>query len=128
MSERPAGITVIAILVAIQGSLGILTGLEATGITSLGLGAAAGSESAGSADIFVGIVTLLVSYGLFMTRGWAWSVAVIITVIRIVTGALAVLISGIGSAIGLSGVAAIVIGLVILGYLRRRDVREAFDR
>jgi hypothetical protein len=95
---------------------------------SLGLGAAAGSQSAGSADIFVGIVTLLASYGLFMTRGWAWSVTVIITVIRIVTGALAVLISGIGSAIGLSGVAAIVIGLVILWYFRRRDVRAAFDR
>jgi hypothetical protein len=128
MNERPAGITAIAILVAIQGILGILTGLEAAGITSLGLGVAAGSESAGTADIFVGIVALLVSYGLFMTQAWAWSVAVIITVIRIVTGALAVLISGIGSAIGLSGVAAIVIGLVILWYFRRRDVRAAFDR
>jgi len=128
MSQRPAGITVISILVAIQGVLAILTGLEAAGVTSLGFGAAAGSEAAGFADIAIGIITLLVSYGLFMTQGWAWLVAVVITMIRIVTGVLAIVLSGIGSTIGIGGITAVVIGLVILWYFLRSDVRAAFGR
>jgi len=128
MGERPAGITVVSILVAIQAVLAILGGLEAMGIMSLGLGVAADSESAGLADVVIGIVTLLVSYGLFATQGWAWLIAVIVTVIRILTALLAVLLSGIGSPIGIGSLVAIVIGLALIWYLMRRDVRGAFGR
>jgi hypothetical protein len=87
MGSRPAGITIIAVLLAIQGVAAILLGLEGAGVTSFGLAAAAGGEFAGYTDIVVGLITVLVSYGLFSLRGWAWLLAVIVTVVRIATGA-----------------------------------------
>jgi hypothetical protein len=128
MGQRPAGITVVSLLVALQGVLGILTGLEASGITSLGLGAGDGSQSAGLADIVIGTVMLLVAFGLFSTQRWAWLVAVVVSILRVVTGILALLLSGIPSAIGISGVVAVVIALVVLWYFLRPDVKDAFDR
>ncbi len=128
MAQRPAGITVIAILVAVQGVLAILTGLEAAGIIGFGLGAAADTQASGLADIVIGLVTLVVSYGLFATQEWAWLIAMVITAMRIVTGALAVVLTGIGTGFGIAGAASVVIGLVILWYFLRRDVRGAFGR
>jgi hypothetical protein len=128
MNQRPAGITVISIIVAFQGVLAILLGLEAARITSLGLGAASGSEAAGLADIVLGIITVLVSYGLFMTQGWAWLVAVVVTLIRVVTGVLGIVLSGFGSTIGLGGLVAVVIGAVILWYFTRPNIKAAFGR
>jgi hypothetical protein len=128
MGSRPAGITIIALLLAVQGVAAIILGLEGAGITSFGLGAASGGQFAGYSDIVVGIITLVVSYGLFSLQGWAWLLAVIVTVVRIATGIWAVALHGISSALGISAIVAIVIGLFFLWYFMRPSVRSAFGR
>jgi len=128
MGSRPAGITVIALLLALQGVLAIIVGIEGAGITSFGLGAVADSQVAGYTDIVIGVITLVVSYGLFSLQGWAWLLAVIVTVVRIASGVWGVVLYGFSSALGVSAIVAIVIGLLFLWYFMRPNVRSAFGR
>lgn len=128
MNARPVGVTIISILLAIQGVVAIVLGLEGAGITNFGLGAVAGGQLAGYSDIVVGAVTLLVSWGMFSLQGWAWLLAVIVTLLRIATGIWAVVTHGASSALGMAGIGAAVVGLIFLWYFMRPNVRSAFGR
>jgi len=127
--SRPVGVTIISILLIISGVVQILVGFEIQGITDFWLEkitAAAGFS--GWSAILTGILTLIVSAGLFTLAGWAWLVAVAVMVIRLVSDAYVGLTVGFTSVTGYVTIASIVLSALVLLYLMRRNVRAAFGR
>jgi hypothetical protein len=129
MNGRPLGITVIAVILAIGGVFSVLVGLEALKITNFGLAAVAESGNVnGWASVISGVLSLIAAGGLFTLAGWAWMLAVIVLVIRVVADVWAAVVFGIGSSLGISSIVAAAISLVILWYFFRPNVRGAFGR
>jgi hypothetical protein len=129
MGGRPLGITVIAVILAASGVFQLLVGSEALGWTRLGLGAAVDAAGiSGWASVVSGVLTILVAGGLFTLAGWAWLLAVVVLGIRIVVDLWAVLIHGMGSAIGPAALGNAVISAIILWYFMRPGVKAAFGR
>lgn len=126
--QRPTGITIIAILLAISGVVSVVVGLSAAGVYDLGMGGAAGNEAQGWADVIVGVITLLVSYGLWTLAGWAWTVAVVVVGIRVLIGVWALVAQGLDSSIGVQALVQAVINVLVLLYLFSGGVRAAFSR
>lgn len=134
---RPTGVTVIAVLCLIGGILGILGavsllffgGAMGTGGAAAGDGQTAGLGAGmfiiGGVGLIASIFNLIVAYGLFTLKGWAWIVAVVLQVLHIVTNGANMLqgVKGIGSVI-----VGIVIAAVILYYLFQPHVKQAFGK
>ncbi|MGB0563721.1 MAG: hypothetical protein ACPGVO_18270 [Spirulinaceae cyanobacterium] len=132
--SRPTGVTILAILSVIGGLLSILGGAAAIllgGLAGLGGAAQGSAEAAGVGaaafviGIFVialGLANLVVAYGLWNLKGWAWIVCVVLQGISVLS-ALVQLVNGAGGA-----VFSIVIAGVILYYLFRPNVKAAFGR
>ena len=150
--ERPIGVTIVAILTVIHAIILIATGVFAVvfapqiitdlnkGImsnvtitdqqgqevsTNLGTVAQAASTAAviaGAVAIAIGIVWLVLAWGLFTAKGWAWIITVILAII-----------SAIFSAIGVFGgavwyISTLIIDIVILYYMYRPNVKSYFGR
>lgn len=126
--RRPTGITIIAILLAISGVVSVVVGLSAAGVYDLGMGGAAGNEAQGWADVIVGVITLLVSYGLWTLAGWAWTISVVVVGIRVLIGVWAVVVQGLDSSLGVQALVQAVVNVLILLYLFSGGVRAAFSR
>jgi hypothetical protein len=129
MGERPLGITIIAIILAVGGVFQVLVGLETQGITNFGLTevAEAGGVN-GWASIISGVLTLIAAGGLFTTAGWAWLLAVVVLVIRIVADIWAAVVVGPTTSLGIGSIVAAVVSAVILWYFMRPNVKAAFGR
>jgi len=129
MNQRPLGITIIAIILAVGGIFSILVGLEALKITNFGLAQVtdAGNVS-GWASIISGVLTLLAAGGLFTLAGWAWMLAVIVLVIRILADLWAAIVVGPTTSIGIGLLGAALISAIILWYFFRPNVKSAFGR
>jgi hypothetical protein len=129
MNRRPLGITIIAIILAVGGVFSILVGLEAQKITNFGLAqvADAGNVS-GWASIISGVLTLIAAGGLFTLAGWAWILAVIVLVLRILADLWAAIAVGATSSVGIGLLGAAVISAIILWYFFRPNVKSAFGR
>lgn len=131
MQQRPTGITILAVLSAIGGVVGILGGLS---LVALGgaLGVATGSAGLGTLGVVLGgvtlvlgVVSLALAYGFWTLQPWAWPVGVILELVSVgVT--IAQLITG--SASIFSAIIAIVIPGLILYYLNQPHIRKAFGR
>lgn len=126
--QRPTGITIIAILLAISGVVSVVIGLSAAGVYDLGMGGTTGNEAQGWADVIVGVITLLVSYGLWTLAGWAWTISVVVVGIRVLIGVWAVVVQGLDSSIGVQALVQAVVNVLILLYLFSGGVRAAFSR
>jgi hypothetical protein len=127
--NRPLGITLIAIVLAISGVVNILVGLVGMDILKLDLGTlASGAQAVGAGALVSGVLSLIVAWGMFSTAGWAWLLTVIVMVVRIAVDAWAIVTHGLGSAIGGAAVANLVISAIILWYFNRPNVRSAFGR
>jgi len=127
--SRPLGVTIISVLLIISGVVQILIGFELQGITNLWLEritAVAGLS--GWSAIVTGILTLVVSAGLFTLSGWAWLVGVAVMVIRLVSDAYVGLTVGFTSVTGYVTIASLVLSALVLIYLLRPNVRSAFGR
>jgi hypothetical protein len=134
---RPTGVTIIAVLMVIAGIVMIIAGISAMAIAPLlpmalqdqdlpvGLseamlgGLAVGS---GAFMIALGIAGLIIAYGLFKGKGWAWTAAVVLSIIGIVMSAVAIATGNFGSVIS------IIINGVILYYLYRPHVKAYFGK
>ena len=127
MNSRPLGVTIIAIVLAFSGVLQILIGLEARGITSFGLAAATDGIGGWSA-IVTGVLTILVSAGMFTLAGWAWLLTVAVMVIRIVGDVLVVVTVGLGTTAGSAAIGGLVVSAIVLWYFLRANVKTAFGR
>ena len=110
--SRPIGITIIAIIVAILGILSIIGGILLLG----------SSVTAGVIDIILGILQLILAWGLWTLQRWAFWATVILEVLTIIDGIFAWTTGSAGP-----GIVAIIIAIIILIYLfADRNVRAAF--
>ncbi|HET6380678.1 MAG TPA: DUF2127 domain-containing protein [candidate division Zixibacteria bacterium] len=125
--ERPTGITILAVLAAIGGVLGLFAALAL-----LGIGATAAPSGAGGLVLVVGLIalayallSLALAYGFWTLQPWAWPLGIGVQVL------------GILQALGRfandqSNIVALAINLAIAGfilwYLFQPHVKAAFGR
>jgi len=121
-SQRPLGITILAILAAIAGVLGLLGSLLIMGLLMAG----------GGLYMFIGLITLVLSilyilfaYGAWTLKPWAWTLGVGLSAASIV-------LTLIGLTQGNQELVGALISLAIYGailyYLFQPDVKAAFGR
>jgi hypothetical protein len=135
---RPFGVTIIAILLIISGIVMIITGAGAVAIApflpplgqteDMMIGAISGALLGVTAIISgiillaLGIAALFIAYGLIKGRGWAWTAAVVLSIIVIIMSVVSIVTGNIGSIISLA------INGVILYYLYRPHVKAYFGK
>ena len=125
---RPLGVTVLAVLEIIAGIVDIVFGLlfiaiYSMAITILGMGVSSfGFFLVPLIALFfvVGFLSLILSYGLWTGKGWAWVSAIVLAIIGMVTGLIGLLF---GSYLNIIPIA---FYLMILVYLGTRSVRAFF--
>jgi len=121
---RPLGVTVVAILQILGGVLFILGGAALAALPQLvelplpGFGLLFGGL--GAFLIVIGILALLVGWGLWAGKGWAWWLTVILQALGIVSS-LASLALGDPTAI-----ASLIIAAIILYYFFKPHVKAYF--
>jgi len=137
---RPTGATVITIVAGIEGVLLLLAGLLLILGTSLigGLVGSSGAENAGVTGGFlaglgivlaiivfvIGVLYLMIAYGMWNARRWSWILAAVVYIIALVFGVLG--LTGGVSAYGL--IVGIVIPAVVLYFLWQPDVKRYLGR
>ena len=134
--NRPTGVTVIGVLqiLAGLGSLGVGFFLAAT-YAFLGSLMASGSEGVtfsggfggflvvagaviGGVMMIAGIVSLIIAYGVFKGKSWAWMLCIIFAVLNTVLGILTFPV----------GIITILFNVIIIYYLTRRNVKAFFGK
>lgn len=125
--NRPLGVTIIAILAFINGLLGLcLPGLVIIGggISALFSGGLGLIVVCGGLLLAAGpLLWLVVSYGAWNLRPWAWWLGMIATGVTVV-GVVVNIINGVGI---LQAVASAPLSIIIFIYLLLPDIRRAFD-
>jgi hypothetical protein len=125
---RPTGVTILAVLAAIGGVLGILGGVALLGLGSLavaGTGLLGGSVAIfGLIAIVQSVLALAFAYGAWTLKPWAWTLGIVAEGIGI---ALAVLFIINGSSITSQAISIIIAGAIIY-YLMTPTVKAAFGR
>jgi hypothetical protein len=125
--KRPAGVTLIALFLAINAIVSVLGAVIMFKLVDLPIAGGMEPERnlAGLGYLILAGVQAIVGFGFWTMRGWAWALAVILQAIHIVVGVLQVLFVGL-TGIGLQGIVEIAIALIIIFYLTRRPVLDAF--
>jgi hypothetical protein len=144
-TKRPIGVTIIAILTIIGGIALLIGGLVFIafgGILSAVSSEGGSTEAAdiaalgmvpmilGIGMVIIGIIYLIVSYGLLKGKGWAWTITIIVMIIGIVIQIISAISTGLLTSSLTSAVATHIIGIIISGiiifYLYRPHVRAYF--
>ena len=143
--NRPTGVSIIGILTIIGGVLMLVSGITLAALAAVfPLVASTGDQatmlqsqipssisveylgiaslSVGTIFIIIGIVSLIVAYGLFKAKKWAWTTNVALSIISIAMGIASIATGNIGSIVG------ILISGAILYYLYRPHVKEYFGK
>jgi hypothetical protein len=115
--RRPLGVTIVAILMAINGISLIVSGATAAGLIAVPFVGAVGFVL-----IAIGIAFLGVAWGLITGKGWAWIVTVILSIIAIISSIISIASGHFGAVIHL------ILSGVILYYMYRPDVKSYFGR
>ena len=126
-SERPLGVTIIAVLSAIGGFFGLLASL-----VFLGLGAATTASGLGGLAFVAGLIilaysllSLALAYGFWTLKPWAWPLGVGVQALGIIQAVLQFL-NDTGQFFSL--LVSLAIAGVILWYLFQPHVKAAFGR
>lgn len=122
IKHRPLTVTIIAILVIITGVVFIAGGLSIFGFAALVPELSIVFFAIGGVLIAIGIGYLVVSYGLFKGKGWAWSVTLILSYIGIALAIISIVSGNFFSAINLA------INIAIVYFLYRPQVKEFFGK
>ena len=138
MQQRPAGITILAIVYILLAILSLLWSLFVFGFggVTATFGALFGAENmattgvnrvvSGTLGVVTAIVQIVVAYGLLKLRPWSWLLAIVAVGLNVVGGALGMFSGGLWTfCCGLFG---LIIPVAILVYLFRPDVKRAFGR
>jgi uncharacterized membrane protein (DUF2068 family) len=80
----------------------------------------------GTLLIPIGIASLIVAYGLFKAKRWAWYVAVVLSVVGLVVNVISLVTSNMGAIAG--ALVGIAFEGIVLYYLSRRNVKEYFGK
>jgi uncharacterized membrane protein (DUF2068 family) len=127
---RPLGITIAAIIVTLLGVGSILVGLLGMGVFTLSgvdTTTVANAAGLGIAAIVIGVAQLIVAFGLWTLKGWAWLLAVILQGINVVVGLATLLMHGM-SGMGSAAIGSLIVSAVILAYFMTGGVRAAFHK
>ena len=73
-------------------------------------------------------IVLLVSAGMFMLAGWAYTLTTIVLLVRILADGWAIYTHGATSTVGYAAIANLVVSLIGLWYFRRGVVKAAFGK
>jgi uncharacterized membrane protein len=142
-TKRPTGVTVIGILTIIGGIVMLFAGmtlvtlaavapilplsdgqinsqLANTGMSTEMLGII--SSATGGLFLILGIASLVVAYGLFKAKKWAWTTSVVLSFISIAMGIVSIATGNIGA------IVSIAISGLILYYLYRPHVKAYFGK
>ncbi|HET9986642.1 MAG TPA: hypothetical protein VFQ38_23900 [Longimicrobiales bacterium] len=134
MVRVPFGVRVLAALAVFGGLFGALVGLGLagvgglswlTGMVTVSRGARYWGGSAfwaGVAAVAVGVVWIIVGFGLAAARHWAWTLALIVSFAMGVPSLIALFQGQLLAIFGL------VVPVIVIVYLLRADVRAAFRR
>jgi len=109
--HRPLGVTIIAVLLIVAGLISIVGGL----ILLIVL--------VGFVFLALGIAYLVMAYGLWKGKGWAWTISLILSVIGIIMGIVYITQDNLGG-----GIASIIINGLIIYYLNRPNVKAFFGK
>lgn len=126
--QRSTGVSIIAILVIIGGLIGVLAGLFDLGL--FGTATFYGGEQFLSAAMFgaglliVAIIQLVVGFGLWNLKGWAWTIAMIVLVIRVIGDVIALFAGGNLMAVIIN----LLITVIVIWYLNQGEIKEAFGK
>lgn len=121
-ATRPTGITILAVLAAVGGVLGLFAGfvlLFAGTVLFGGLGALLGIATLAYAGLFIAF-----AYGAWTLKPWAWPLGVAVSVFGIVLA----VISIVGGGDIISNAVTIVLDGVILYYLNQPTIKSLFGR
>jgi hypothetical protein len=128
LMQRPTGVTVIAVLAAIGGVFGLLASLAL-----LGVGAAVSTTSGLGGLVFVAgiivlaysVLSLVLAYGFWTLKPWAWPLGIGVQVLGIIQALLQYMNNSTNL---VSLVISLIIAGVILWYLYQPHVKSAFGR
>ena len=129
--QRPTGVTILAILAAIGGVLGLLGGLALVGFGGLAgglVGAAIGGfvVISGLIILVLAVLELVLAYGFWTLQPWAWQLGVILSAVNILIQILGVLRIVFYSDLS-SALLSIIISGVIIYYLNQAEIRRVFN-
>jgi hypothetical protein len=123
--SRPLGVTIVAILMIIEGIfliLGGISGIAVGGIMADELGIGGAIIAASSVGLALGIAGLFIAWGLISGKGWAWIITIIITIIMAIVNIISIASGRYEHIFGL------IINGVILYYMYRPQVKAYFGR
>src|SRR5438552_9438946 len=122
--RRPTGVTILGILSILAGLGGIVVGAGVLALSGLVAsaypGGAAVAAVIGAILLIIGILELVYGFGFFGGKGWAWTLAMIGSILNIVFGIVSIVFGSVGSIFGL------IISILILYYLTRTHVKAFF--
>jgi uncharacterized membrane protein (DUF2068 family) len=112
--ERPMGVTILAILQIVGGVLGLVLGIMALMVASLlGIFGFLLVIVAGVATLFA-VLGLIVGWGLWSLKSWAWMFALIINIINLVLALISF------------DLVSMIIPLIIVIYLQQGEIKRTF--
>jgi uncharacterized membrane protein (DUF2068 family) len=109
--HRPLGVTIIAILLIIAGVISLVGGLILLIIL------------VGFIFLALGIAYLVMAYGLWKGKGWAWTISLILAGIGVIMGIVYIIQDNLAG-----GIVSIIINGVIIYYLFRPNVKAFFGK
>lgn len=115
-SNRPLGVTIIAILAILGGIGSLLSGFTVLVILPI-IGLVLGSIL-----IIIGLAYFAVAYGLWKGLSWAWSITLIISIIGIIVGLGSIIVGNVGA------IFHVIVNIIVIYYLYRPNVRAYFGK
>jgi uncharacterized membrane protein (DUF2068 family) len=113
--QRPIGVTIIALLAILGGIAFLASGFGTLFIPLAGI-------FIGSGLFILGLAYLLMAYGLWKGKGWAWTLTLILSGIGIIVGIGSIVVGNLGS------IFHIIINAIIIYYLYRPNVQAFFNK
>ena len=127
MQQRPMGITLLstlALLAAVGAAFQAFASVDPGSVGPFGqIQSGSGIGLAAAGFLIAAGIYLELSYGLWQTKGWAWFLALAISVTHIAVNVAAALFGGATWALAIGGS---IVPLIILAYLLTPGVRRAF--
>lgn len=114
--DRPLGVTILAILQLLGGILSIVAGFGLIALAAFFPGMELLWIAIGGLTLVLGFVALIVGYGLYTMKSWAWMIAMILNIINIIL------------AIINFTIISLIIPLIIVIYLNQPDIKSRFGR
>ena len=118
----PLGVTILAILSALGGIMAILGGMAIMGVSALASEIGALGAAIGGITLIMGLIQLVIAWGLWTGKGWAWLLGLIFGVLGILM-ALASMVGG-----NFSSLVSLAINAIIVYYLYTPPVKAFFGR